>query len=117
MVSLGRMGPGRHAVTLALMLSAVIGLTAGCGATPKQVSDGTDAACKLVEAFSGTPAVESICATAPELAALAAAALDARAAAAARDRKADQCKPVPTTTVCVTETELAAGIRSVKAKR
>lgn len=105
------MGPPAAALLL-------VGSVLGCGVTPKQASDGAQAACTLVEAYADSAAVDSICATAPELAAIAAAAAEARAAARdAGARSAAPCRRIPGTETCATEAEIAAGIRAVKAKR
>lgn len=90
-------------------------LGTSCGITPKQAGGGTDAACKVVEAFSDSAAVESVCATAPELVELAAAAMAARADSGARSVRT--CKIIPDTTTCATNAEMLAGIRAVRARR
>lgn len=95
---------------------------AACGITPKQAGDDAQLACTLVEAFTDSPTVDSVCATAPELVTLTTAAVEARAAAqearaVAGSRYAAPCRRIPGTETCATEAEIATGIRAVKAKR
>lgn len=86
--------------------------------TPQQSAAAAKTACTLVEAYRDTPQVESICATAPEIAELATAAVEAmQAERADGGRKAVECKRIPDTGTCATDAELAAAIRSVKAGR
>ncbi len=88
----------------------------GCGLTPKQASDDTKVACTVLEAFEGGAVVDSICATAPELASIA----DTIATSKAPDsgaRMATRCRMIPTTTVCASDSELRAAIQKVKASR
>lgn len=92
---------------------------AACGITPKQAGDGAQAECKIVEAIADSTVVDSVCATAPELVALATAAAEARAAAqdgGARKAMA-RCRMIPGTETCASEAEIAVGIRAVKASR
>lgn len=104
----------KRVLSCALVLISVI----GCGITPKQAGEGTSEACKVVEAYADSAAVESICATAPELVALATAAAEARAARDAGVRAAlPPCRRIPDTETCATEAEIAVGIRAVKARR
>lgn len=105
----------KAAISIAVAMSVTL---AACGFTPKQAGEGAQATCTLVEAFADSATVDSVCATAPELAALTAAALDARATARdAGSRYAAPCRRIPGTETCATEAEIAAGIRAVRAKR
>jgi hypothetical protein len=96
------------AITSAILLAA-------CNVTPKQAGAGTQAACTLVQAFSDSVVVDSICASAPELAELAAAVMASREDASAR--KAGPCRPLPESDVCATESETLRAIRAVRAMR
>lgn len=98
--------------------ATLLGVSA-CGVTPKQAGDGTKAACTIVEAVTDSALVDSICATAPELASLAAfvASVRADAGSDAGARMAAPCKVIPQTTTCATNAETAAAIRALKAKR
>jgi hypothetical protein len=97
---------------------ALIRIIAACGVTPKQAGDGTQAACTLVQAFEGSAVVDSICAFAPELAAIGASVMAARADAGdAGARMALKCTVIPDTAVCATNAETLAAIRKVKAAR
>lgn len=96
-------------------LLVLVLLASSCGITPKQAGGATDAGCKVVEAFADSAAVESVCATAPELVELAAVAMAARADSGARSART--CKIIPDTTTCATNAETLAGIRAVRARR
>ena len=98
-----------------LALLFIVGKCTGCNVTPKQAGDATEAGCALVQAFTADHVVDSICATAPELAQLAAAAMASRADSGARTVVA--CKIIPTTTTCASNAETLAGIRAVRAAR
>ncbi len=102
-----------------LSLAALFHFLTGCNVTPKQAGAGTDAACKLVEALTQDATVESVCAFAPELAAIGASVMATRAdsGADAGPRAAMACKVIPTTQVCATNAETLAAIRKVKAAR
>lgn len=107
------------AIGLALLAALfVIGHCTGC-LTPKQAGDVTQAGCQIVEAFEGGQVVDSICASAPELAQIATAALDARSAerADAGARMTLRCRQIPTTGTCATDAELRVAIAKVKASR
>ncbi len=93
-------------------------LFAACGVTPKQAGDAATDACTIVKALDPSAVVDSICATAPELAALGAFVAGTRAdAGGAGAKRADPCEVIPKTTVCATNAETLAAIRAVKAKR
>jgi hypothetical protein len=96
-------------------------LIASCGTTPKQAGHATQAGCTLVEALTDSAIVESFCALAPELAELGALVLSTRADAGSADagtaRSTVACKVIPTTTVCATNTETLAAVRTMKAKK
>jgi hypothetical protein len=110
---------------MGLAVGLVCALIGACSAppTPAQVTAGVDTACAMLRAFDNTPEVTAICATADELAPIAAAAaaamvLTARAAdAGAGARMAGRCTVIPTTTVCATDAALATGIRAALARR
>ncbi len=104
-------GPG-------IAVAATLRIITACGVTPKQAGDGAQAACTLVQAFEGSAVIDSICAVAPELAAIGAAVMASRADAGdAGPRAALACKPIPGTEVCATNSETLAAIRKVKAAR
>ncbi len=91
----------------------------GC-LTPGQIGADVHAACTLVGVVDPDAGInESICATADELSALAAAAVEAATMARSDGgaRKAGQCNRIPNTGTCATETELAYAIAKVKAAR
>ncbi len=94
----------------------VLGHCIGC-LTPKQASDVTDASCKTVEALAPDATVESICAFAPELAAIAALVMASRADGGPARMAVRSCVIIPTTTTCATNAETLAAIRAVKVAR
>ncbi len=98
-------------------IMAMMVLIAACGITPKQASDATTGACKIVDAFAGDAIVDSICATAPELAALATIVAESRKADPASAHKVSACRPIPDTATCATDAELRMAIQKVKASR
>ncbi len=108
-------------------LTGVLKGTTGCAhaPTPGQVGAVADATCTLLAAFAGGPEEQAICATADDLIALetdirgtrAVALVDAGSTGHAMGRKLEPCSIVPGTTLCATQTELAAAIKSRKAKR
>ena len=106
----------RQFVATGFALLALLFIVGHCSCvTPKQAGDATEAGCALVQAFTADHVVDSICATAPELAQLAAAVMAARADSGARTVVA--CKIIPTTTTCASNAETLAGIRAVRAAR
>ena len=98
-------------------------LLIGCGVTSNQASEGAKASCSLLEAFADNNVIDSICATAPELAAIAADIIAKRTANAdggidgGIGKKLDKCRALSTTQVCATESEILAGIKVTKAAR
>ncbi len=99
-----------------IAVTALFRVIVGCGITPKQAGDATDAACTVVEALTPDQTVESVCAMAPEVASIVAFIASTRADAGPA-RYAERCKLIPTTTVCATNAETLAAVRAVKAKR
>ena len=110
---------------LGIIFSLIIWLfifAEACGLTANQASSSTEAGCKLIEAFADNNVINSICATAPEIATIAAdiinrRALDADSGADAGARKLEKCRNLPTTPICATETEFLAGIKAAQAAR
>lgn len=90
-----------------------------CGVSASQVESGAKLACTLVEAFQEGKVIDSICATAPELAGLAANVLAQREVTrdAGIPRGAISCRTIPTTEVCAVGYELAIAISHVKGRR
>ncbi len=83
--------------------------------TPKQAGEATRAACTLIEAVAEDTTVESVCATAPEVAEI----IDwiATSAPDARAKRVAMCARIPTTSVCATNAETLRAIRKVKILR
>lgn len=120
------------------MLVLSVALTTFCGGslfvackdanapTGAQVAAGAEAGgpaaegvCQLVENFTGSTVVESICASLPEIATI----LEVVAPLIALAEKGDAgharetCKVIPTTTVCATPSQLHQGIVAVVNQR
>lgn len=101
----------------AIFLASVVlfGLGVNCGTqTPKVVKTETQAACTVIEALAGDATVDSICASAPELAEIVASIIGSRGGAA---RKVGPCKSIAGSSVCATKEELATAFALVRAKR
>ncbi len=98
----------------------LLALLASC-LTPKEIAVVGKESCTLVGLLDAGPTVESMCATAAELAAIAAAVLAQRNAEADSGvtlaRRLESCSLVPASQVCATSSELTTAIRSVKAVR
>lgn len=99
-------------------LLSLAALLASC-LTPKEIAVVGKESCTLVGLLDAGPAVESMCATAAELAAIAAAVLAQRSAetdsGVTLARRLEGCSLVPSSQVCATSSELTTAIRSVKA--
>ena len=106
---------GKEDAAIKLVILGVLVFSVQACVTPKQAGDGAKAACTLVEVFTDSAVVDSICATAPELIELGAIVMMARPDAEAR--KTLKCSVIPTTQVCAESSELIFAIRKVKAKR
>lgn len=97
---------------------AAVRILAACGITPKQAGEVADASCKVVQVIENSAVVDSICALAPELAAMGAYVMASRADAGdGGARMAIACKLIPGTEVCATNAETLAAIRKIKAAR
>lgn len=120
-----------------VMLVLSVALTVFCGSamfvackgsempSPATVEAGVAVApgvCTLIENITGTqanPIVESLCASAGEIATLVATVIPLIALAEKSDagKAREACKVIPTTTVCATPDQLHAGIQAVVAQR
>jgi hypothetical protein len=108
------------AALLLVVIYAIVNYVMGC-LPPKLAGDVAKEACIIVEAYAGTPDVESICATAPEIAELATYAIESMMVARRLGGRGDAgeyvCKRIPDTGTCATDEELVVAIRRVKAGR
>lgn len=105
-------------------LAAVLFTSYFMGCSPAKVKSGTEIGCNVIEAFTDDKIVESICATAPELASLAAEIIASRMATRADSgtdggspRGTTACKVIPGAAICATNEETLVAIRSLKAAR
>jgi hypothetical protein len=101
-------------------LLSIAALLASC-LNPREIAVVGKESCTLVGLLDAGPTIESMCATAAELAAIAASVLAQRSAeadsGASLARKLEGCSLVPASQVCATPSELTTAIRSVKAVR
>lgn len=88
----------------------------GCVLTPTQAKTTADAACRVVSAFASSSDIEDVCASAPELVAMAVSILESRQGMKL-PAKTFGCKDIPMTSVCASNTERLIAIRLIKGAR